>query len=259
MAGQVTQRLLACQYGQPFSQRRGAVDSPPFSLKATAARHILGGLPLEATLWTRCIGVLESELPEQQFNTWVRPLQAIESHTGLQLLAPNRFVVDWVRQNLLARIEDFLRHHRADPQARVTLEVGTRPTAVETATPVAASPLGTGGFGAAPAGVRLNADFTFESFVEGKSNHFAKAAALQVAENPGLAYNPLFIYGGVGLGKTHLMHAVGHLIRQRDPKARVAYVHSERFVSEMVLALQHNTINQFKNNYRTLKIGRAHV
>jgi chromosomal replication initiator protein len=203
-------------------------------------------------LWTRCIGVLESELPEQQFNTWVRPLQAIESHTGLQLLAPNRFVVDWVRQNLLARIEDFLRHHRADPQARVTLEVGTRPTAAETATPVAASPLGTGGFGAAPAGVRLNADFTFESFVEGKSNHFAKAAALQVAENPGLAYNPLFIYGGVGLGKTHLMHAVGHLIRQRDPKARVAYVHSERFVSEMVLALQHNTINQFKNNYRTL-------
>jgi chromosomal replication initiator protein len=209
-------------------------------------------MPLEATLWTRCIGVLESELPEQQFNTWVRPLQAIETHTGLQLLAPNRFVVDWVRQNLLARIEDFLRHHRADPQARVTLEVGTRPTAVLAAAAVAANPQGTAALAAVPAGVRLNADFTFESFVEGKSNHFAKAAALQVAENPGLAYNPLFIYGGVGLGKTHLMHAVGHLIRQRDPKARVAYVHSERFVSEMVLALQHNTINQFKNNYRTL-------
>jgi chromosomal replication initiator protein len=223
--------------------------------KGRGGRLIFGEQSLEATLWTRCIGVLESELPEQQFNTWVRPLQAVESHTGLQLLAPNRFVVDWVRQNLLARIEDFLRHHRADPQARVTVEVGTR--AQETAEVSAGSPAGahppaSSRSPSTPAGVRLNADFTFESFVEGKSNHFAKAAALQVAENPGLAYNPLFIYGGVGLGKTHLMHAVGHLIRQRDPKARVAYVHSERFVSEMVLALQHNTINNFKNTYRTL-------
>jgi len=101
-------------------------------------------------------------------------------------------------------------------------------------------------------GVPLNRDFTFSSFVEGKSNHFAKAAAVQVAENPGAAYNPLFIYGGVGLGKTHLMHAVGHLIRERNPEARIGYLHSERFVSEMVRALQHNRIGEFKNTYRSL-------
>jgi chromosomal replication initiator protein len=101
-------------------------------------------------------------------------------------------------------------------------------------------------------GARLNADSTFDKFVEGKSNHFAKAAAMQVAENPGKAYNPLFIYGGTGLGKTHLMQAVGHVIRARNPEARIAYVHSERFVGDMVKALQHNTMNDFKNGYRSL-------
>src|SRR5690606_15660846 len=93
-------------------------------------------------------------------------------------------------------------------------------------------------------GARLNPDYTFETFVEGKSNQLARAAALQVGENPGKAYNPLFVYGGVGLGKTHLMHAAGHMIRQRNPDARIAYVHSERFVSDMVRALQHNTMNE---------------
>src|SRR4030095_3080894 len=100
--------------------------------------------------------------------------------------------------------------------------------------------------------VRLNPDFTFNGFVEGKSNQLAKAAAVQVAENPGRAYTPLFIYGGVGLGKTHLMHAVANLMRGRNPAARIAYVHSERFVSDMVRALQHNTIAEFKQTYRTL-------
>jgi chromosomal replication initiator protein len=200
-------------------------------------------------LWNRCAGDLESELPEQLFNTWVRPLQAVESAHGLQLLAPNRFVVDWVRQHLLARIEEFVRLQLADPAASVSLVVGTRPQAA--LPPAEGIPVVRAAAGAV-VGSRLNADFTFQSFVEGKSNHFAKAAALQVAENPGRTYNPLLIYGGVGLGKTHLMHAVGHVIRQRDPAARVAYVYSERFVSEMVLALQHNTINQFKNTYRNL-------
>ncbi len=101
-------------------------------------------------------------------------------------------------------------------------------------------------------GVRLNPDFTFDGFVEGKSNQLAKAAAVQVAENPGRAYNPLFIYGGVGLGKTHLMQAVGHAIKARDPDARIAYIHSERFVSDMVIALQHNKMNEFKTAYRSL-------
>ncbi|MGH8253577.1 MAG: chromosomal replication initiator protein DnaA [Steroidobacteraceae bacterium] len=216
--------------------------------------------------WTRCVGALESELPEQQFNTWVKPLHAVEEADGLRLLAPNRFVVDWVRTNLLKRIEQLL---LADGGLRVTIAVGSRePTVV----PPAATHSANGAQGAntavhntsstapasAPArsaafhGVPLNANFTFGSFIEGKSNHFAKAAAQQVAENPGSAYNPLFIYGGVGLGKTHLMHAIGHLIRERNPQARIAYVHSERFVSDMVRALQHNSINEFKNTYRSL-------
>jgi chromosomal replication initiator protein len=203
---------------------------------------------LSAT-WSRCVGALESELPEQQFNTWVRPLQAVESSERLRLLAPNRFVVDWVRANLLSRIEAIL---RADGGMPVTIEIGSRelPAAALQETPAATTVALVRG--AAFAGVPLNANFTFGSFIEGKSNHFAKAAAQQVAENPGSAYNPLFIYGGVGLGKTHLMHAIGHLIRERKPEARIAYVHSERFVSDMVRSLQHNTINEFKNTYRTL-------
>ncbi len=212
---------------------------------------------MSASLWTRCIGALEAELPEQQFNTWVRPLQAVESDAGLRLLAPNRFVVDWVRTNLLGRIETLL---RADGGGSVTLEVGSRPPTANAsaaagpgARPGAAGPtLAAVPAGTAALGVKLNPNFTFDSFIEGKSNHFAKAAAYQVAENPGSAYNPLFIYGGVGLGKTHLMHAIGHLIRERNPAARVSYVHSERFVSDMVRALQHNTINEFKNTYRSL-------
>ncbi|HEY3809235.1 MAG TPA: chromosomal replication initiator protein DnaA [Steroidobacteraceae bacterium] len=205
---------------------------------------------MEASMWSRCVSALESELPEQQFNTWVRPLQSVESDGGLRLFAPNRFVVDWVRSNLLVRIGALLRERGLPEPAQITVEVGSRPSDV---------PLGSNGVGAravrAPGhevGVALNDQFTFEKFVEGKSNHFAKAAALQVAGNPGRAYNPLFIYGGVGLGKTHLMHAIGHMIMERDSEARVAYVHSERFVSDMVRALQHNRINDFKTSYRSL-------
>ncbi|HEV7432692.1 MAG TPA: chromosomal replication initiator protein DnaA, partial [Steroidobacteraceae bacterium] len=201
--------------------------------------------------WSRCVGALEHELPEQQFNTWVKPLQAVESGTELRLLAPNRFVVDWVRTHLLERIESLL---LADGGLPVSIEIGSREPAASPA-PAPAAPQ----FGPSPPapstqflGVPLNANFSFATFIEGKSNHFAKAAALQVAENPGSAYNPLFIYGGVGLGKTHLMHAIGHLIRERNPGARIAYLHSERFVSDMVRALQHNRINEFKNTYRSL-------
>jgi chromosomal replication initiator protein len=210
-------------------------------------RTLFGGAGLEASLWARCVRALESELPEQQFNTWVRPLQPVEAEGSLRLLAPNRFVVDWIRTHLLARIDELLRGISGDAPRTVTVEVGSRgatPTTTQNAAPRPTKPAGIG--------VQLNAGFTFDSFVEGKSNHFAKAAALQVAGNPGRAYNPLFIYGGVGLGKTHLMHAIGHMIESRDPQARVAYVHSERFVSDMVRALQHNTINEFKTAYRSL-------
>ena len=208
---------------------------------------------MEASLWTRCMGALEAELPEQQFNTWVRPLQAMEGNGALKLLAPNRFVVDWVNANLLPRIGELLRDESTGDAPIVTVEVGSRSAPLRVA-PGALATLG------APArraeglvvGARLNPDFTFTSFVEGKSNQLAKAAALQVAENPGRAYNPLFLYGGVGLGKTHLMHSIAHLIKDKDTGSQIAYVHSERFVGDMVRALQHNSMNEFKTAYRSL-------
>jgi chromosomal replication initiator protein len=197
---------------------------------------------------------LEDELPGEHFNTWVRPLQAIEGNGSLKLLAPNRFAVDWVNAHLLSRLGEIVRRFVEGDAPILTVEVGSRGPepvrAPEREVNGTARPKRSEGI---VVGVRLNPDFTFTNFVEGKSNQLAKAAAGQVAENPGLeAYNPLFIYGGVGLGKTHLMHAVGHAIKQRDPEARVAYIHSERFVSDMVIALQHNKMNDFKTAYRSL-------
>jgi chromosomal replication initiator protein len=208
---------------------------------------------VEASLWARCIDALEAELPEQQFNTWVRPLQVVEGPGTLKLLAPNRFVVDWVNENLLPRIGELLRDEATGDVPIITVEVGSRSAPMRSAVaPTAALPARARRAEGLVVGARLNPDSNFASFVEGKSNQLAKAASLQVAENPGRAYNPLFIYGGVGLGKTHLMHAIAHLIKERDDEARIAYVHSERFVSDMVRALQHNAINEFKTAYRSL-------
>jgi chromosomal replication initiator protein len=215
---------------------------------------------LPESLWNRCLRVLEGELPEQQFNTWVRPLQAIERGNELKLLAPNRYVIEWLAQNLLPRIKELLQAFADGLAPEVVLDVGTR--AGVAAAPMAASGNGTHDAAGAAAkarkllptvlGSRINAEFTFDGFVEGKSNQLAKAAAIQVAGNPGKAYNPLFIYGGVGLGKTHLMHAVANKLKEHNSEARLAYVHSERFVGDMVRALQHNTINDFKTAYRSL-------
>ncbi|HEV2321958.1 MAG TPA: chromosomal replication initiator protein DnaA, partial [Gammaproteobacteria bacterium] len=199
------------------------------------------------SLWTRCVSHLEHELSEQELNTWIRPLHALEEGETLRLLAPNRFVMDWVRDRFLPRISNLARELAADRDRRVLLEVGgnAEPIVQVTAPLPSAPPIPTPGSG-------LNPLYTFETFVEGKSNQFALAAAHQIAENPGRAYNPLFIYGGVGLGKTHLMHSVGRVILDKNPKARIAYVHSERFVNDMVRALQHNTINEFKRQYRSV-------
>jgi chromosomal replication initiator protein len=209
---------------------------------------------VQGSLWPRCLAQLEAELPEQQFNTWIRPLQAVEDGRTLRLLAPNRFVVDWVNENVADRISELVDAVGPVPVPSVVLEVGSRsaPTIPSSVAPSGALRVGTREPPPAVLGSRLNPDFTFANFVEGKSNQLARAAAVQVAENPGRAYNPLFIYGGVGLGKTHLMHAVGNMIRVRNERARVAYVHSERFVGDMVKALQHNTINDFKTAYRSL-------
>jgi chromosomal replication initiator protein len=198
-------------------------------------------------LWKRCLDQLEEELPAQQFNTWIRPLQAVQDTQALRLLAPNRFVVDWVRQRFLERIGELVGQYAGNALA-VLVEVGTQQGAERpVAQGAAAVPRR-----ALPSLGRLNAEFTFERHIEGKSNQLARAAAKQVGENAGTSYNPLFIYGSTGLGKTHLMQAAGNLMLQHRPDANVAYVHSERFVADMVRALQHNTINDFKKLYRGL-------
>ncbi len=209
---------------------------------------------MNPALWERCLSRLESELPEQQFNTWIRPLHAEESGEALRLLAPNRFVLDWIRDNLLEQIHRTLRDCTGSDQARIQLEVGTRVRPAASAAPATRFDRATERRGdRRPAGNHtVNNNFNFDNFVEGKSNQLARAAAMQVGENPGSAYNPLFIYGGVGLGKTHLMHAVGNLILQSRPEGRVIYLHSERFVADMVKALQHNAINEFKRYYRSV-------
>ena len=207
-------------------------------------------MSVESTLWNQCLRVLQVELPEQQFNTWIRPLQAVDDDAALRLLAPNRFVVDWLRQHYMERIVELVGD--GGENIEVLLEVGSRSADAPASAAQRPAPTPINANQATPVVSRLNPAFTFDSFVEGKSNQLARAAASQVGENPGKSYNPLFIYGGVGLGKTHLMHAIGNIMLKNNPAARVSYVHSERFVGDMVKGLQHNTISEFKRSYRSL-------
>ena len=232
--------------------------------------------------WQACLDRLEGELTAQQFNTWIRPLQAIEENDILRILAPNQFVLDWVNSRFLDRINAIVSEKNPNHNESVTdqdsdsinprvfLEIGhsdnqpdipqnedlqalkTRPRPASSPvlpTPTAVKPRRASDM---IHDANLNRDLTFENFVEGKSNQLARAAAFQVAGNTGETYNPLFIQGGVGLGKTHLLHAIGNQIIERDPNARVVYLHSERFVQDMVKALQHNAINDFKRYYRSV-------
>ncbi|GAB2729016.1 chromosomal replication initiator protein DnaA [Halomonas garicola] len=250
---------------------------------------------MSLALWHQCLDYLQDELSSQQFNTWIRPLQAEQGEANeLFLLAPNRFVRDWVSDKYAKRISELMRELAPTKPPRVSLSVGSRRAATapapqprELGNPVSAAPASSTGSAAhspprssagggheinglsqetpRPPGERqvqvegslkhtsgLNANFTFDTFVEGKSNQLARAASRQVSENPGGAYNPLFLYGGVGLGKTHLMHAVGNALAGRRENARVVYLHSERFVADMVKALQLNAINDFKRFYRSV-------
>ncbi|MBR9909957.1 MAG: chromosomal replication initiator protein DnaA [Gammaproteobacteria bacterium] len=264
------------------------------------------------SVWKRCAESLKSELPSQQFNTWIRPLKVDAGSAGqnLRLIAPNRFVMDWVNDKFLSRIQELAGQHSNQMNFSVELLVANAPVAggrfqrrekqpsIITQPALTAVPGFSGESPDTPAnpeassavtnvidassalrsevqGVRvspqnsnrastvevegglkhrnyLNESFTFQSFVEGKSNQLGLAAARQVAENPGGAYNPLFIYGGVGLGKTHLMHAVGNAMAAQNPHAKVVYLHSERFVADMVKALQLNAISDFKRYYRSV-------
>ena len=239
-------------------------------------------------IWQQCLACLQDELPSQQFNTWIRPLNVNENGRVIQLVAPNRFVQDWVRDKYFSRIRELVADYATDATQDVELVVASSALSSQSqssgsasaASPVAAvfnstvakpvssrvnSPIIQPHFNAdsgpdrvvqVEGSVRhqsyLNRAFTFSSFVQGKSNQLALAAAKQVAENPGSSYNPLFLYGGVGLGKTHLMHAVGAALIERNPNAKVVYLHSERFVADMVKALQLNAINEFKRFYRSV-------
>lgn len=207
-----------------------------------------------SSLWKKCLTQLEDELSAQQFNTWIRPLQAVEERHVLRLLAPNRFVHDWVKERFIERISGLAAQYNGG-SCNISIEVSSAvsttpgPNVPRVPAVVMATPARSG----TPSFVgNLNPDFSFGAHVEGKSNQLARAAARQVGENPGGAYNPLFIYGGVGLGKTHLMQAAGNLMLAHNPGAKVAYVHSERFVIDMVRALQHNTTDSFKKYYRSL-------
>jgi chromosomal replication initiator protein len=203
---------------------------------------------MQTEIWNSIIMRLEEELSSQQYNTWIRPLQARWAQGSLRLLAPNRFVMEWVKDKFLGRITELVEEYSTqNDTTAVIIEVGGHPRVVPA---FAGEPRVTNLAKKRPPLLgRLNPDFTFDSH---KSNQLARAAARQVGENPGAAYNPLFIYGGVGLGKTHLMQAAGNLILQHRPDANIAYVHSERFVADMVKALQHNAINEFKKLYRNL-------
>jgi chromosomal replication initiator protein len=223
-----------------------------------------------STLWKKCLDHLESELTAQQFNTWIRPLQAIENDTRLRLLAPNQFVLDRVNERFIDHISELTARLTTGTSMQISLEVGSNhATALPQRDPLELRRAPQAPSPARPSGVpggftrrsdhdeihhvrNLQPEFTFDSFVEGKSNQLARAASIQVAENPGRSYNPLFIYGGVGLGKTHLMHAIGNLMVQKNPAARVVYIHSERFVGDMIKAFQHNSIDEFKRYYRSV-------
>ncbi|MEL6869664.1 MAG: chromosomal replication initiator protein DnaA [Pseudomonadota bacterium] len=209
----------------------------------------------ELSIWERCLRRLRSEVEEQPFNTWIRPLQSEESDGEIRLFAPNRYVVDTLNARYIERIETLASDIVGRPVTVVAQE-GSRASVNSSSaeSELASAPEPSSARGSLPPmpESRLMSNFTFDSFVEGKSNQLARAAASQVAENPGLAYNPLFIYGGVGLGKTHLMHAIGNEVLANSPGARVCYVHSERFVGDMVRGLQHNKISEFKRAYRSL-------
>ena len=215
---------------------------------------------MTSSIWQSCLSSLQGELPVQQYSTWLRPLQSNENVDSLTLFAPNMFVLDWVQDKYLSKITDLARQVSNNINYNVNLKVGSLTTKKNpenknrTDLPKAFPKTLIEKSTKLNHHSNLNPLFVFDNFVEGKANQLALAAARQVAENPGSAYNPLFIYGGVGLGKTHLMHAIGNAVLKQKKNAKVVYLHSERFVADMVKALQTNTIDRFKKYYRSLDV-----
>ncbi len=220
--------------------------------------------------WSACLSRFERELPAQQFNAWIKSLRLEEDDASsqLRLVAPNRYVLEWVRKRYLSQIEAISLEYFDNP---VTISLAVEERTAEPAAPPAAANGADGANGAAPAAeearrpaaasvdpnyekTRLSQDFSFESLVTGRSNDMARAAAQQVALNPGVSYNPLFVYGGTGLGKTHLIHAIGNAVYMANPKARVFYTHATDYVSDFVRTLQQKSFDSFKRFYHTLDL-----
>ncbi len=208
---------------------------------------------LATFVWQKCLDRLQDHISLQDFNTWIRPLQAEQKEDQLVLWAPNQFVLHCVNERFLVHINQILTQLDEAP-LEVILRVGSRNNQTSQISPILRNTQDSKGKSkvAKISATHINSNFTFINFVEGKSNQLARAASVQVSENPGGAYNPLLLYGGVGLGKTHLMHAIGNAILTKNPHAKVLYLHSERFVADMIRALQTNTINDFKTYYRSL-------
>ncbi len=224
-------------------------------------------------LWQQCLNNLESKLSDQEINTWLRTLHGTQHDNVLVLLAPNTFVYQHIKDQYLDSIKEVIKQLPDGNDIQVILQIGAgdtlsysdpAPTEAAITAPSSNQTISSNSekniFNTQPQPIinqksftnNLNPANTFENFVEGKSNKLAVASAKQVGDNPGKSYNPLFIYGGVGLGKTHLMHAVGNKIREKNSQAKVVYLHSERFVNDMITALRTNSIDQFKTYYRTV-------
>jgi chromosomal replication initiator protein len=216
--------------------------------------HPQGRLNTMQNLWDACLRRLEQELPAQQFNTWIRPLAsevAAENDT-LVLTAPNRFVLELVRERFAARIER-LAAEASGRECGLRLQLA-RGTEAAARMPAAAPQRNAAEAPSMLERARLNRAFTFDSFVTGKANQLGRAAAIQVAENPGISYNPLFIYGGVGLGKTHLLQAIGNAVADVRPQARIRYSHAEQYVTDVVRAYQQKSFDEFKRYYHSLDL-----
>ena len=202
------------------------------------------------SFWRYCLSHFEKELPPQQFVTWIKPLKVEAEGDTLVLVAPNRFVLQWIRDKFYSRIQELaaeqlqrpveIRLLLAEKEAAPMVNI---PAAAEVPQPKPSRDVS-----------RLNPSFTFETFVTGKANELARAAAAQVAERPGTAYNPLFIYGGVGLGKTHLIHTIGNHLLARAPESKIRYIHAEQYVSDVVRAYQHKAFDDFKRYYHSLDL-----
>ncbi|MHB1076189.1 chromosomal replication initiator protein DnaA [Thiobacillus sp.] len=209
------------------------------------------------SFWDLCQERFRANLTQQQFSTWIKPLVFEDAGGEVRILAPNHFVMDWVREKFAEHIDGWAQEFYARPVS-ITYALGKKPSAPRTHTAPSAvttpAPQPAGVTAPAQMGMRINPGFTFDNFVSGRANQLARAAALQIADNPGVAYNPLFVYGGVGLGKTHLLQAIGNTVRQANPDARISYIHANDYVDDVVKAYLNKQFDDLKRRYMSLDL-----